>query len=288
MTITASKFFALDPGNLTPEIEDRFFTDLKTRNATFKRTASARLRDVDGCCVRHFAAAGARINHVLDIGISSGTSTLDLHDRLRESGHAPSIVGTDLSVDGYIVPALPGLRVLSDRGGHPMQYDLLGRAIRAWERRADYVTGMIAVRRLLARLSRNAVQSRLDQKKAVQAVRLLSPRLKDHPAISVEINDIFSRTDRFVGRFDFIRAANILNHGYFSDADLRQALRNVTAYMAGGGSWLMVARSKGTENAATLFQRSPEGHRLMIVDRIGGGSEIERLVLGLSLPPAKT
>lgn len=284
MTITASKFFALDPGRLTPEVEDRFFTDLKTQNSTFKRTGRARLNDVDACCVRNLAAAAARIERVLDIGISSGTSTLDLHDHLRAAGHAPRIIGTDLALDGYIVPALPGLRVLSDPGGHPMQYDLLGRAIRSWERRADYLTGMIAVRRMLARFTRRAVQARLEDGHGAQPVRLLSPRLKGHPAITVEVNDIFARTDRFVRRFDFVRAANILNLGYFSEAELRRALSNIFSYLSGGGAWLLVARSKGSANAATLFRLSPDGRRLLVMDRVGGGSEIERLVLSTPLP----
>ncbi|RYE44608.1 MAG: hypothetical protein EOP21_07095 [Hyphomicrobiales bacterium] len=251
MPITASKFFSTDRELLTARQEDRFFTDLKTSNQTFKRTASHRFEELDASCAGLFAASGMPLREVLDIGISSGRTTLELAQRLRAAGQAPKIVGTDLSLEAYLVPLCSGVRVLVDEAGHPLQYDLLGQAVRAWTRRADYVTGMAAFRRLLHRISSGRIAQSLGVgKPAPRRIQLLSPRLADEPDIQVEKNDIFSLTDRFVGRFDFIRAANILNLGYFDEKALRSALENVAKYLSGPDAWLLVARTCGTATAA--------------------------------------
>lgn len=285
MSITATRFFSIDPARLTPDVEDRFFTDLKTYNNTFKRTASDRFRDLDDCCVRHFEGAGAKLREVLDIGVSSGSTTLDLSDRLRTAGQPVQIVGTDLSLTGYLVPVMPGLRVLVDENGHPLQYEVFGKAIRAWARRADYVTGMVLVRGLLHFVCQDRVHRRLhEQDGSLRPLQLVSPRLRDRADIRIEKNDIFSRTGHFVERFDFIRAANILNLGYFDETTLRRGFANVVSYLSGPGAWLLVARTNGAANAATLFRVSSDGRRLLVVDRIGGGSEVERLVLWAPLP----
>ncbi len=60
------------------------------------------------------------------------------------------------------------------------------------------------------------------------------------------------------------------------------------SYLAGPGAWLLVARSSRSHNAATLFRVSPDGRRLLVVDRVGGGSEVERLVLATPFPLRRT
>ena len=280
MPITASRFFSSQPDMLTPQEEDRFFTDLKTANNTFKRTASDRLGAFDDDCIRRFKACRTQLRQVLDIGISSGCTTLDLARRLRAAGQSPEITGTDLSFEGYLITIWPGMQVLVDGTGHVLQYDLFGLAVRAWTRRADYVTGLVAVRYFLHRISRSRIQASLRAgQPASRSVRLLSPRLADEQGIKLLENDIFTPTDDFVGRFDFIRAANILNIGYFDEAALRAALENVVSYLSGPDAWLLVARTKGGKSAATLFRVSRDGRRLSVLKRYGGGSEIERLVL---------
>jgi hypothetical protein len=297
MSITARNFFSNTAGHPPREVEDRFFTDLRTWNSTFKRTASDRFEELDKVCVESFQAAGATIERVLDIGISSGSTTLALSDMLRAAGMEAEVTGTDLSLDGHLVSVTPGVRVLIDDQGHPLQYDILGLIVRPWKRRADYGTGMVAVRAALNAVWGKAAQRRLkdatesrdggaapDGARGIKTVRLLSPRLNDHPHITIEANDIFASTDRFVGNFDFIRAANILNCGYFNEDALRHALRNVVQYLSGPGSWLLIARSTQGMHVSTLFRVSENGRYLDVIDRFGGGSEIEWLVLATPLP----
>ncbi len=86
-------------------------------------------------------------------------------------------------------------------------------------------------------------------------------------------------TPRFVGRFDFIRAANILNLSYFPAARIREAISNIRSYCRGPGALMLVARSRGSHHDGTLFELEPEG-TFAVRARVGNGSEVEALVLG--------
>jgi len=285
MAITAKRFF--DPQRPPPsrEVEDRFFTDLRTRNATFKTTDSDRFNELDARCIECFVAARAQIDEVLDIGISSGSTTLALSDALRAAGYSGKIVGTDIAVMGYLVNAYPGVRVLTDEAGHPLQYDLLGRAIKPWRRRADYATGMLLVRAVANSMLGNHAQQMVEQgKDKLRAVRLISPRARNHPMVRIEQNDIFTPTPGFRDRFSFVRAANILNRGYFDEAALRRAMANIVSYLTGPGAFILLARSAKGRHVGTLFQVTADGHYLDVVDRFCGGSEVEWLMLETKLP----
>ncbi len=48
------------------------------------------------------------------------------------------------------------------------------------------------------------------------------------------------RSTDFAGRFDLVRAANILNKSYFSTAQIRSAVSNIRSYLSGAGSLLIV------------------------------------------------
>lgn len=284
MSITATKFFSAEPNSLSFKVEDRFFTDLKTSNNTFKRTATDRFEQLDDHCLKYFEKLPVELREVLDIAVSSGSTTLALSDRLSRAGRTPRITGTDISLTAHLVQVAPNFRVLVDERGHPLQYELLGRAVRAWTRRADYFTGMVLFRTMLRLASRDRIRTSLERAEQLRTVRLLSPRLNDRHDITIERNDIFQRTPHFDGRFDFIRAANILNRGYFEDKALRRALGNIAHYLSGPGALLLVARSVGNQTAGTLFNLSQDGRRLQVVSRIGAGSEIEALVLATSVP----
>ena len=285
MSITAKAFFHPARKPTSTDVEDCFFSDLRTRNSTFKRTASDRFHDLDARCLESFELSGATIGQVLDIGISSGATTLALYERLLACGHMPAVVGTDIAIDGRLVKAYPGVRVLTDEAGHPLQYDVLGRVVRPWGRRADYATGMLAVRALANAWLGGRAQRLVQQGGGdITPVRLISPRVKAASNVQIEKNDIFVDTPAFRHRFDFIRACNILNRGYFDEEALRRAMANIVRYLTGPGAFLLIARSARGCHVGTLFQVSANGRFLDVVDRFCGGSEVEWLMLETPLP----
>lgn len=280
MTLTASSFFSADPKHISARAEDRFFGAIRNRNRTFKFTGAARLTALDQAIVRHLGAQNRVIEEVLDIGMSSGVTTVELADILCQAGHPVHITGTDLTLRAYIVPAGPGCRALVDDNGHVLQYELFGRALNPWGRRLDYFNGMVLVRGLADKLLRKPAIRAMNSGRGFRQVALVSPRLSSRSDITAIEDNIMVMNTGFVGRFPFVRAANILNIGYFPESALRTALDNVVAYLDGPGAMLLVVRTvPGSGNHGSLFRVNMDGQALDLIERYGQGSEIEHLVL---------
>jgi hypothetical protein len=282
MAMTASTFFRLADERRPQRVEDEFFSALKVGNSTFKLTSAGRFAVLDESLIRTIGRFPGRLENVLDVGISSAATTIDLYDRLKRAGHDVRISATDLTIEAYIVPVLPGCRVLVDGQGHVLQYDIFGRALRPWRRRLDLVTGMTFVRRVAHRLLGRRAEELIQAGILTEAeqVQLVSPRVTRHAAITTMQDDILVPNRVFAAKFDLIRAANILNLDYFDHSDLRRALKNVVSYMSGPGAWLLLARTdkRSGEHHATFFRMDRDG-RLMVVTRFGAGSEVEAIAL---------
>jgi hypothetical protein len=279
MTPTATDFFS---GRVTgdAEAEHRFFSSLKMRNGTFKTTRAARFEDVEAAFAHPIAAAAPRIRQVLDVGVSTGTTTLDLAGFLGRHGIPATVTGTDLFLDAHMVRLGPGLRVLTDADGWPLQYDLAGRAVRPWTRRLDYLT-LAAPLLWTARRAVHARAQRAIRAGTSRPVRLVTPRVEG--TVHFVENDVFRHTPAFAGRFDLIRVGNLLNHEYFSAPLLRRGLANLASYLSGPGALLWVARTRERGgNEASLFEWGAEG-RFRGVAQVGPGSEIKPLLDGIPI-----
>jgi hypothetical protein len=280
VTLTASKFFSATPAELDPETEDKFFCAIRTSNRTTKQTASGRFKSLNDKLLARIK--GSRIDEVLDVGISSGVTTIDLVEALRGIGAAPLVTATDRWSHGVLVPVGWNCAALLGEDGEVLQLDLFGRAMRSWSRRLDYLTGMALIRyAATAAIGARARRIKQDSPGTCRRVELVTSRLRANPRISLTEDDVLVFNPRFAGRFDLIRAANILNKGYFTPIRLAAALSNLAAYLRGPGAWLLLNRTHPDgKNHGTLFRLDDEG-RLRPTDRFGAGSEIEALALGL-------
>ncbi|MBO0663031.1 ATP-binding protein [Jiella sp. CQZ9-1] len=278
MGLTATQFFGIPTLADDPKIEEAFFDPLKMPNGTFKRTQPSRFFEIEQRFRSVFQARAATISTVLDVGVSSGITSLELVTFLEGLGCQVTLTATDLFIHAYIVEIAPGLLVLADRNGQPLQYDVAGHPIRPWIRRLDYLT--LAV---LPRLAASAVIRPIARRKiaagAGRPVELASQRLARRADIFMVEDDIMVRRADFAGQFDLVRAANILNRGYFAPADLAQAVDNVRRYLRGPGTLFLVTRTtRDGRNDGTLFELNGDG-RFQSVERIGNGSEIEDIVV---------
>lgn len=277
MTLTARQFFLVERRQADPVVESQFFSNLKMRNGTFKLTQPSRFAALETEIGPALAERAAVFRQVLDVGASTGLTTIELMDFLRAAGACAEVTCTDLFVEAHLMEIAPGFRVLADADGWPLQYDVAGRPIRAWIRRLDYFTLMAALR-LFTRAALRSRLRRMIAEGCSVAVRMESRDLADRNIELVE-NDIFAPTPSFIGRFDFIRAANILNLNYFPVEHIRHAISNIRSYCRGPRSQVLIARSKGSRHDATLFELGWEG-AFTVRARAGSGSEIEGLVLG--------
>jgi hypothetical protein len=278
VTLTASEFFSTAPAELGPEAEERFFCAIRTSNRTTKQTAQNRFNSLNDKLLARLS--DCTIDEVLDVGISSGVTTIELVESLRTIGVAPRVTATDRWSHAYLVPVGWNCGALLDEDCEVLQLELFGRAMRSWSRRLDYITGMALVRRAAtAIIGARARRVMRDPSRRARPVELVTPRLRAIPQISLTKDDVLVFNAGFARRFDFIRAANILNKGYFPSDALSLALSHLASYLRGPGAWLLVNRTHPDEtNHGTLF-RLDEQRRLRAVERFGDGSEIEALVL---------
>lgn len=279
--LTTRKFFNTPANQLTPEMEETFFTSLMTGNKTYKTTFHARFADINRDLVDELRSGRMRASRVLDIGISSGISTLELYEDLQLREHAAEVVGTDILVDALLMRVYPGCDVMVDASGFPLRFDVFGRGMAPWVRQTDYRTGLFLVRKLtnvaLTREARRILSGTRDAR--VERIELVTPRLLAHDGIVVCADDISQYNPAFASRFDFVRAANVLNEGYFPQSVLRTMMGNIKKYLNGSGSSLLVVRThEDRVNHGTWF-RLGETHQFEVGRRFGAGSEIENLVL---------
>jgi len=257
--------------------EAAFFASLRLSNGTFKTTGDHRMDDLNAFVIDHWKKASVFPAEIMDVGASSGISTVECSDMLKRAGFDAQITATDLTLWANRLRLAPGLTVLEDDQANPLQYVLCGIALRPWHRRLDYITGYGVVSGMVG-----IVAKTLRNRATISSrVPLVSQRALNRSDISwAEDNVLMPSQESFVGRFDAIRAANILNLGYFSTAQIRTGIQNLKRRLRGPGTHLLVNRTVSDgSNHATLFRLTSTG-RFEANAAFGQGSEIADIVLG--------
>ena len=268
------------------QLEDSFFHSLVLRNGTFKTTWHHRLDDVNAM-VEPFLSPTKPLE-IMDVAVSSGISTLEWLQFLEHAGFDCRMTAGDALIDAFLVTAGP-LRGLIDRSGHLMQLEVAGKAVRMPPpRRRDRLryAPLSTLVQAAARVFRDTIRSRpppgLTQTRLglhCRALQLVSPSLAAHPCIEIIEDDILD-DHRWPRRFDALRAANVLNRVYFSDAVLERMLRNLRSRLGPRGLLIVCRTTEEGRNDATLF-RLDDGRSFRELARLNAGSEITELVLSL-------
>lgn len=254
------------------DLEQRLFRALRLANGTYKTTYPSRLHDVDALFCG-LLSCGTPVR-VLDVGISSGVTTLELIECLEAHGIDGSVVAVDATVCGYLRRVGGLLDVLSDSSGNVLQLSL---PLLVKCRPHDPASSpKRALLQGLFRLVEAASAIRGSTHRGVP-VKLLSRRLLERSDVEVVEHDLSVPRPEWGGRFHAVRAANILNLSYFDTHELTIMLGHLASYLRPGGL-LMVCRTPPEDhpNQATIFRRTTAGE-LVPVARYGAGSEIESL-----------
>ncbi len=262
------------------DTEQRFFAGLLLRGGVFKTTHHNRLDDANALLVPAAAALARRPLRVLDVGCSSGVSTVELHRALAAGGVPSQVVGTDLMTAARHVRRADGCALLLDDDEQPIQVEV-GRWAGSWRwppRRVDLAThpAHVARARWILRAEVDEFRAALHAEREgfrVTSVPLTSSLVASEPGVTVLAEDLAAPT--VPGAFDVIRAANILNPGYFGEERLREMIRVTVGRLADPGLLLITQTIKGI-NHATLFRR--EGDAVRAVGELHGGNEVARLV----------
>jgi hypothetical protein len=245
--------------------EERFFTRVRLPGGVFKTTQPHRLDDLNRLVEKLLPGDGPL--ELMDVAISSGITTREWSEQLTLAGIAHRMLAGDSHINGEWLPFVWGDMLLDQERSHVLYADIVGRSVNT---SGDSTRSLLAVRvlKLFARLFRANIQQ----------VELVSPKLRDCTAIEVVEDDIFSRREEMSGRFHALRAANILNRGYFDDASIRAGVANLAERLRPDGLLIVCRTHEDGTNHGTVF-RLTEGQWVRAA-RIGNGSEIEDLVVG--------
>jgi hypothetical protein len=287
--VTARQLFQsclLDPAR-QDERERRFFSSLKLSNGTYKTTQSRRLDDLNELILRLRPRATSL--EVMDVAVSSGISTIEWLESLEHAGIRCEMMAGDYSLTAFLLSVGDRLAVLVDKHGYTLQFDVFGRAlpnplggrniIRYW--------APLLLLKTVVWLCSDGAQTAIQRHRLAywdrfrircSPITLVSPRLKSRPNLRLIEDDILLN-DRIEKRFHIVRAANILNKAYFDDAILQKMLLNLRARLLPEGLLAVCRTETGGGNQATVFVL--HGGRLTVVGRLGAGSEIEEIALGL-------
>jgi hypothetical protein len=255
--------------------EAAFFKSICLPNGTHKTTASGRLTDVD-IGLESILERRSTIQ-LLDVGISSGITTVELLDVLKDRGHRVECVGVDLRIEAYLRRWM-GVEILYDPEGKILQlatpFMVKGRPEPGLR-----LTKAVLLRRVFSALEKAFVRHWKARPSHARRVSLLTPCLSARADVTICEQDITQTLSHLAGRFDVVRAANILNRAYFSPEVLLRAVKNLTETLKLHGLFVICRTSEeDTTNHATIFKKMGESI-LAPVWRSGEGSEIEPMLV---------
>lgn len=279
MTLNARDF--LTEGDVfTQTQEAAFFASIRLRNGTYKTTDHHRLDDLNEMVIGEWKKLGSKPSQIMDVGVSSGISSLEWADALTRAGVEAKILASDLCMRGSLLRLLPGYDVLLDRDGRVLQHIVANRPVR-WYLNGprDFLKGTGFVVAALNALA-GALLPLANARGEAKDILLVNPHARDDARLSFADDDILAPNPaQLRRRFNAIRVSNLLNHGYFNDAQLLGAVGNLRDRLVGAGSFLIVNRTlaDGT-NHGTLF-RLNDANEFEAVARLREGSEIESIVL---------
>ena len=270
---TASRTF-LAEGRCEDEqlqTEERFFRELRLRNGTYKTTYASRMPELDAYCAS-LAPPGKELR-LLDVGVSSGVTSLELLRAFDRAERQVALLATDLVMDGRLF-RWGGCELLVDSTDEVLQI-AIGRLSRgrphepsASLRRAALDMAMRWTGRIVQALPLRPVE-----------MPIVSKVLARRPDVSFRETDVFSFVSGWDRGFWLVRAANVLNLDYFSVAQLRSAVRHLVQYVQSDGLLLLNRTIEPDRvNHGTVFRRDAQG-QLHVLRRFGHGSEIEALAL---------
>lgn len=278
--ILNARNFLIAGDTFTQKQEAAFFASIRLRNGTFKTTDHHRLDDLNMLVIGEWQKLDRKPRQIMDVGVSSGITSREWAEALTRAGIDAEILATDLSMRGSLVRLLPGYDVLLDRDGKVLQHILGNRPVRwSLEGPRDFLRGTGFVVLALNAFA-NTLLPLTNGRQRGEDILLVNPHARTDARLSFAEDDILApNPEHLLGRFNAIRVANLLNHGYFDAAQLRRAVNNLKDRLVGAGSFLIVNRTHadGT-NHGTMFRLS-ETNKFEIAAKIRDGSEIEDIVL---------
>lgn len=248
------------------DAEFQLFRRIRLPSGIHKTTEERRLDDLNERVLR--VLPSDRPLELMDVAVSTAVTTVEWSEQLTAAGVEHHLLAGDSHVHAVWL-SLPFGDFLLDRDRTDLLLAVvLGRSIdvlgSSW--RSALVLPVLKATVGLSKAARVPMRE----------VQLVTPRVRESAAIDVVEDDIFVTPPELRARFHAVRAANILNLGYFDEARLRAAVSSLRERLRPDGLLIVCRTHEDGSNHGTLFRA--DGDALTVVDRIGDGSEIEHLI----------
>lgn len=271
MLLASSYLTAPQGSRFSESAEAIFYKGIKTSNGTRKTTDVRRLDAIDDLFFDTLDRLQLSPQIIMDVGISSGVTTFEWLEKFKRRGLKVSMIATDLVVSVYLVRISKMIRALVERNGHILQIEVFRIGVRSYVRWRDYFFGGFIWRTAL----RCFVRSKLRNAPWDGPYYLVSPLLRECDGVVLRDDNIFQpNPPDLIGCADVIRAANLIQHAYFSETEIRRAARNLRERCRGEGSLIIVCRNLRGRLEGSILRMVNTGE-FVVEARLGGGSEVE-------------
>src|SRR5579863_1685024 len=205
MMLRASAYLSAPGGSrFPPALEREFYRSIQTSNGSKKSTGLQRLDAMNDLFFATLDRCRLVPQSVMDIGISSGVTTLEWLGEFDRRGFSVTMIATDLVMNVDLFAIGRHMRVLAERNGHLLRIEVFGRGIRTFLRRRDYLTGGIVWRKVLCYATRRLLRTASHE----GTYLLVSPALRGQDRIKLFDDDVLaSNPPEFAGCADVVRVA---------------------------------------------------------------------------------
>jgi len=268
-------------------LEREFFGRVVLPNGTVKSTNANRMNDLNAAALPFVEQFAKQPVQIMDVGISSGVSTVEWYEQLSGAGIGCQIVATDLTVYASLLTLGSNFGALIDRHRNILHLDIMGRGAPP---SAKGVQGLFAAVVRMAFRAAMAVDRSLPPLRGqtqecangmllkCEPVSLLTKKMTQQSSLQVVEDDLVtSDKPEFKEAFHVVRAANILNRAYFADATLLQMLDKLKNRLKPNGVLIVCRTNDEGINNGTIFRRVAD-RQFQVLTRVGSGSEIEDLL----------
>jgi hypothetical protein len=288
------KFIALDlynslgalPQAERDKIQERMLGRFSVQNGSVKYTHKRRFDDFDELSVSAIAANFSTDRDILvhDVAASDGRTSCDLYKRLSQLfGERLDYTASDYAPYVYALKRKHSTRrlIVDDRDNvlQIVTPPFVFIVVRPESKKLYPLNHLI---RYLATAvyARPLLKAYKAGKPGIERTRVELLCRECHDLIAERKNFRFNSYDVLTGptgRFDVIRAMNVLNHGYFPEAQLRTALKNIVSSLNEGGLFITGSNTAaGTLVNGGIYKK--KGSRLERLATSGTGSQVDALI----------
>jgi len=268
------------------ELQERMLARFALHNGLLKYTHSQRFNDFDQLAMRHirtqFPNSEIRVH---DLGASDGRTSCDFYDALTALfGERLYFLSSDYAPCLYVLKRKNSAnRLILDSNEHLLQI-IVGPFVFNVVRPESvklypinhlirYIAMFAYANPLLAAHKKGTPH--IERRRLVLLCRKGREYINTRKNFHFKVYDVMSES---TGRYDIIRAMNVLNYSYFTESELLRAIRNIFCALKNGGLFITGSNvERSTIVNGTIYKKSND--RMEAIAMSGKGSQVDSIIV---------